>query len=245
MRIGAAEAVVSVVIPCLDEEAAIGPVVAGLKASGVDEILVVDGRSSDRTAMVARAAGATVLLEPRRGYGRACAAGVAAARPDADIVAFIDGDGSDDPAFAPAIVGPVMRGEADFCIASRLRGTREPGSLNAAQAVAGRLAGLLLRLFYGARFTDMAPFRALRRDTLRSLGMTEATYGWNLEMQMRVAARGLRVVEVPTPCRRRAGGVSKVSGNWRATVPAAWTLVKTFLRLAVALRETAVKSRRG
>ncbi len=244
MRVGAAEAVVSVVIPCLDEEAAIGSVVTGLKACGVDEVVVVDGGSSDRTAEAARAAGATVLVEPRRGYGRGCAAGFAGARPDAAIIAFIDGDGSDDPAFAPAIIGPVMRGETDFCIASRLRGAREAGSLNAAQMVAGRLAGLLLLLFYGARFTDMAPFRAIRRDTLRDLGMGETTYGWNLEMQMRVAARGLRILEVPTPCRRRAGGVSKVSGNWRAALPAAWTLMKTFLRLAVLLRGT-VKSRRG
>ncbi len=241
MRIGDNEATVAIVIPCLDEEDAIGPLVEALRAWGLDEILVVDGGSKDRTVERARGAGATVVIEPRRGYGRACAAGVAAARADAALIAFIDGDGSDDPVFAPAIIGPVMRGEVDFCIASRLSGKREPGSLVASQVVAGRLAGLLLRAFYGARFTDMAPFRAIRRDMLERLGMTETTFGWNLEMQMRVAARGLRILEVPVRCRRRVGGVSKVSGNLRATLPAASTLARTFVRLALVLRRAPVR----
>lgn len=236
MRIGDAEAIVGIVIPCLDEEAAIGPLVAGLMACGLDEVIVVDGGSADRTAQVARAAGATVLVEPRRGYGRACAAGLAALRADAAVVAYIDGDGSDDPAGAPGIIGPVMRGEADFCLASRLRGEREPGSMTASQVVAGHLAGLLLWAVYRARFTDMAPFRAIRRDTLQGLGMREMTFGWNLEMQMRVAARRLRIREVPVRCRRRIGGVSKVSGNLRAALPAASGLVRTFVRLAIGLR---------
>ena len=241
MRIGDAAATVSIVIPCLNEEQAIGSLVTGLRGAGLDEIVVVDGRSTDRTVAAARAAGAVVVDEPRRGYGRACAAGVAAVRQDATIIAFIDGDGSDDPAGAHAIVGPVMRGEADFCLASRLRGDRDPGSMTASQVVAGRLAGVLLRIAYGARYTDMAPFRAIRRDMLQSLGMRETTFGWNLEMQMRVAARGLTVEEVSARCLRRAGGVSKVSGNLRAAVPAAATLVRTFLRLAVALRKTGAR----
>ncbi len=241
MRIGDSEAIVGIVIPCLDEETAIGPLVAALRASGLDEVVVVDGGSKDRTAEFARAAGATVRLEPARGYGRACAAGVAAVRADAAVIAFIDGDGTDDPAFAAQIIGPVMRGEADFCIASRLRGPRDPGSMTASQVVAGRLAGLLLFMTYGARFTDMAPFRAIRRETLRDLGMSETTFGWNLEMQMRVASRRLRIQEVPAPCRRRVGGSSKVSGNWRAMLPAAMTLVRTFLRLFVALRRSPIR----
>ncbi|UDL93104.1 glycosyltransferase family 2 protein [Lichenihabitans sp. PAMC28606] len=241
MRIGLDSAVVSIIIPCLNEEQAIGPLVASLWAAGLDEVIVVDGGSTDRTAEIARTKGATVVLEPRRGYGRACAAGAQAARVDATILAFIDGDGSDDPGFAKVIIGPVMRREADFCIASRLRGARENGSMTASQIVAGRLAGMLVWVLYGARYTDMAPFRALRRDTLMTLGMRETTFGWNLEMQMRIAARRLVIREVPTGCRQRNGGVSKVSGDLRAVLPAAATLVRTFLRLALVLRRSPVR----
>lgn len=236
MRIGSAEAVVSIVIPCLDEEAAIGPLVRSLVGLGLDEVLVVDGGSRDRTVAVAREAGATVLTETRRGYGRACATGVATARPDATVIAFIDGDGSDRAELAASIIGPVVRGEADFCIGSRLRGERDPGSLTPQQVLAARLAGLLIRALYGVRYTDMGPFRAMTRRALDGLGMRETSFGWNLEMQMRAAAAGLRIVEVPVGCRNRVGGVSKVSGRPVATVLAAWTLVRTVLRLAVVLR---------
>jgi glycosyltransferase involved in cell wall biosynthesis len=241
MRIGEAEAVVAVVIPCLDEEAAIGGLIEALKAEGVDEAIVVDGGSRDRTVERARATGATVVVETRRGYGRACAAGVAAARPDAAILAFLDGDGSDDPSFAPAVISPVLSGEVDFCMGSRLGKGSGPDALNAQQRAAGRLAGLLLRIAYGVRFTDMSPFRAIRRDRLESLGMTDTTYGWNLEMQMRVAARKLRIREVPVDCRRRIGGESKVSGNLRTALPAALVIVRTFLHVAAALRVGRVK----
>lgn len=236
MRIAGHEAFVSAIIPCLDEEVAIGRLVSDLLRIGLDEAIVVDGGSRDATVVLARAAGARVVVEPRRGYGRACAAGVAAVSARCRIIAFIDGDGSDDPAFAPAIVGPVLGDEVDFCMGSRLRGRREHGSLTPQQIVAGRLAGFLLGAFYGVRFTDMSPFRAIDRDCLASLRMTEATYGWNLEMQMRGAARGLRIREIAVDCRARAGGVSKVSGNLRATLPAAWTLARTFVRLAASLR---------
>jgi hypothetical protein len=157
-------------------------------------------------------------------------------RPDTEIVCFLDGDGSDVPAFLPAVVGPVAAGEADFVIGSRVLGRREPGSMTAPQLVAGWLAGTLLRLTYGVTFTDMSPFRAIRLDELRSLGMTEQTYGWNLEMQMRAAAGGLRIREVAVDHRCRQGGVSKVSGNLVAGLKAAWKITTTFLRLAVALR---------
>lgn len=240
MRLGDAQAFVSMVIPCLDEEAAIGALVGALVEQGVDEVIVVDGGSRDGTREIAAAAGARVVVESRQGYGRACAAGAAAVRPDAQIVAFMDGDGSDDPAAVSEIIGPIARDEADFCLASRLAGEREPGSMSAVQVLAGRLAGWLIWLRYGARYTDMAPFRALRRDRLAALGMTERTYGWNLEMQMRVAAARLRIREVPVRCRRRAGGQSKVSGQWRAAPRAAVTLVSTFLRLAARLRADGV-----
>ena len=145
MRAGECEAVVSVIAPCLDEAAAIGPLVRGLLAVGVDEVLVVDGGSRDGTPEIAVTAGARVVVEPRRGYGRACAAGVAAAREDATILVFIDGDGSDDPASAPAIIGPVIDGQTDFCLASRLSGEREAGSMTPSQVFAGRLASFLMR----------------------------------------------------------------------------------------------------
>jgi glycosyltransferase involved in cell wall biosynthesis len=230
---------VSVVIPCLDEEEAIGAVVREVLAQGVDEVIVVDNGSTDATGLRASEAGARVVREPRRGYGRACAAGVAALRPDAEIVCFLDGDGSDVAAFLSAVSGPVVRREADFVMGSRLRGTRERGSMTPQQLVAGRLAGWLMRLVYGVRCTDMSPFRAMRVAQLRALGMAEQTYGWNLEMQMRAAAAGLRVLEVPVDHRCRRGGVSKVSGNLAAGLSAAWKITTTFLRLAATLRRSA------
>ena len=222
---------VSVIIPCLDEEEAIGPCVAAVRAHGMGEVIVVDGGSSDRTAERAAEAGARVVVERRRGYGRAMLAGLAAISPSATVVLFIDGDGSDRPEMIPAVLAPIEGGAADFVLGTRLQGPREPGSLVPAQIVAGHLAGLLIRLRYGVRFTDMSPFRAIRREALEGLGMREETFGWNLEMQMRAAAAGLRVVEVPVGQRRRAGGVSKVSGDLVTAARATWVLVATFRRL--------------
>ncbi len=223
---------VGVIIPCLNEEEAIGPCVAAVLANGVGEVIVVDGQSSDHTAERAAAAGAKVIVEPARGYGRAMLSGLAHLAPTSRIVLFIDGDGSDRPDMVPALVEPIASGRADFVLGSRLRGEREPGSLSASQIIAGHLAGLLIRLLYGASFTDMSPFRAIRRDALDRLGMVETTFGWNLEMQMRVAAAGLRTLEIPVGQRRRRGGVSKVSGDWRSAVRAASVLMLSFLRLA-------------
>jgi glycosyltransferase involved in cell wall biosynthesis len=227
---------VSAIIPCLDEEDAIGPCVAAVLAHELGEVIVVDGQSSDRTAERAAAAGAKVVVQAARGYGQAMLSGLAVLAPTSTIVLFIDGDGSDRPDMIPAVLEPIESGRADFVLGSRLRGQREPGSLGTSQIVAGHLAGLLIRLLYGVRFTDMSPFRAIRRDALDRLAMTEKTFGWNLEMQMRVAAAGLRVVEVPVGQRRRTGGVSKVSGDWRSAVLAAWVLVRSFCRLAWQLR---------
>ena len=223
---------VGVIIPCLNEEEAIGPCVAAVLAMGVGEVIVVDGQSSDRTAERAAAAGAKVLVEPARGYGRAMLSGLAHLAPTSTIVLFIDGDGSDRPDMIPALIEPIASGRADFVLGSRLRGEREPGSLSAAQILAGHLSGRLIRLLYGVSFTDMSPFRAIRRDALDRLGMAETTFGWNLEMQMRVAAAGLRTLEIPVGQRRRAGGVSKVSGDWQSALRAAAVLTLSFLRLA-------------
>jgi glycosyltransferase involved in cell wall biosynthesis len=243
MKLPGSDAFVSVVVPCLDEAEAIGGVVAELLAVGVDEVVVVDNGSRDDTAARAAAAGARVVVQPQRGYGRACASGLAAVSDRCEVVCFLDGDGSDVPSFMPAVVGPVARGEADFTMGSRLRGRREPGSMTPQQLVAGRVAGALIRAAYGVRFTDMSPFRAARLADLRSLAMQEMTFGWNLEMQMKAAAAGWRIVEVPVDHRRRRGGVSKVSGDLVAGTKAAWVITKTFLRLAASLRRAPTKAR--
>lgn len=241
MKFASCDRIVSVVIPCLNEEEPISAVVQEVSAQGIDEIIVVDNGSTDQTASRAAAAGAKVVSEPSRGYGRACATGVAAVRCDCDIVCFLDGDGSDVASFLASVVTPVADGSADFVIGSRLRGKREPGSMTPQQIVAGWISGVLLRVTYGARYTDMSPFRALRVDTLRSLDMREQTYGWNLEMQMRVAVNGLRILEIPVDHRCRRGGASKVSGNLVAGLQAAWKIATTFIRLAVSLRTPSPK----
>jgi glycosyltransferase involved in cell wall biosynthesis len=242
MQFPEGERTVSVVIPCLNEEKPIADVVREVLAQGVDEVVVVDNGSTDATSKQAADAGAVVVKQPQRGYGRACAKGLSAVRLDTEIVCFLDGDGSDVPAYMMDVVGPVVRDEADFVMGSRLRGNRETGSMTPQQVLAGWLAGQLLRLTYGVKFTDMSPFRAMRADRLRALGMQEQTYGWNLEMQMRTAARGLRILEVPVDHRCRRGGVSKVSGNVIAGIQAGWKILTTFLRLAALLRQDAPRS---
>jgi glycosyltransferase involved in cell wall biosynthesis len=224
---------VSVIIPALNEEETIADVVRDVPREIAGEIIVVDNGSDDRTAEQAREAGARVVVEPRHGYGRACAAGVRALGPDCEIVVFLDGDGSDCPELMTCLVEPIIKGRYDFVIGSRTRGQREHGSLNFQQVVAGRTAGLLIQPLYGVRYTDMCPFRAIRRDALAGLGMREETYGWNLEMQMRVARAGLRVMEVPVNHRRRAGGKSKVSGTLRGTFLAGTRILATFARVAL------------
>jgi len=229
-------AIISAIIPCLDEEAAIAQVVSGVLAQNVSDVVVVDGGSRDRTVDEATDAGARVIVEPRRGYGRAIQAGIAAVREDADIVVFLDGDGSDPVEFIPRLVSPIIAGQAVFVLGSRTRGARERGSLAPQQVMAACVGSLLLRLVYGARFSDLSPFRAIRRDVLDRLGMSDMTYGWNLEMLMRIAAAGVPACEIAVGQRRRIGGVSKVSGNFIAGIEAAWSMATTFIRLALLLR---------
>jgi glycosyltransferase involved in cell wall biosynthesis len=223
---------VSVIIPALNEEEPIAGVVGEVGATNVPvEIIVVDNDSTDRTAQRAREAGARVVKAPR-GYGRACAAGVAGLQPECDIVVFLDGDGSDCPEFITQLVGPIAAGTHDFVIGSRTRGQREAGSMNFQQVLSGRIAGAVLRWLYGVRYTDMCPFRAIRRDALERLGMREQTYGWNLEMQMKAARARLRILEITVNHRQRAGGESKVSGTLRGTFVAGARIIATLVRVA-------------
>jgi len=222
---------VAVIIPTFNERESIGPVVAALPRDVVDRVIVADGGSTDGTPEEARRAGAEVVAVGR-GYGLACLKGAEAAGPD-DIVVFMDGDGADDPTAIAALVAPIRAGDYDFVIASRARGEREPGSMAAHQIFAGLAAGALTRMLYGVRYTDMCAFRAIRRDTLLALGMRELTYGWNLEMQMRVARAGLRVLELPVSYRCRIGGESKVAGSLSGSVKAGLRIIATFARVAV------------
>jgi glycosyltransferase involved in cell wall biosynthesis len=221
---------VVVVIPTFNEAESIGAVVAELPRNIVDRIIAVDGGSSDGTPDRARTAGAEVITVGR-GYGLACLTGARAA-DGADIIVFMDGDGADDPAAIAALIAPIRAGTCDFVIASRARGKREPGSMASHQILAGLVAGRLTELLYGVRYTDMCAFRAIRRDTLLALGMREMSYGWNLEMQMRVARAGLRVLELPVAYRRRLGGQSKVAGSLRGSVKAGLKIISTFARVA-------------
>ena len=222
---------VSVVIPALNEEEPIAGVVRAIPREMADEIIVVDNGSTDHTAERAQAAGARVIREARRGYGRACHSGVRAVSAQTEVLVFLDGDGSDCPEMMPRLLAPILDRTHDFVIGSRTRGRRETGSMNLSQLLAGRAAGLILRVLYGVRFTDMCPFRAVRREVLEKLGMREETYGWNLEMQIRAARAGLRILEVPVDHRRRAGGKSKVSGTVTGTIRAGARILFTLLRV--------------
>jgi len=228
---GSSDERVALVIPVINEGETIGGVVRAVPRDVIDEVIVVDGGSRDDTVAQAEGAGARVIIEPRAGYGAACLAGVRAAQ-DCAVVAFIDGDGSDDPEDLRRLVAPILAGEQDFVIGSRARGQREPGSMGALQLLAGRIAGFAMHALYGVRYSDMGPLRAIRRDALERLRMRETTYGWNLEMQMRAARAGLRILELPVAHRRRAGGASKVAGSLRGTLRASWNIAATFVKVA-------------
>ena len=228
---------VSVIIPALNEVESIGHVVREMPWELIAECIVVDNGSSDGTGSVAAAAGARVIQSPR-GYGAACFAGMQAAEPSSTILVFMDGDGSDVIANLPRLTGPIAAGEADFVMGSRLRGIREPGSMLPSQVFAGRLVGTLLRLFQGVHYTDMGPFRAIRRSSLEAMQMSEMTYGWSLEMQIKAAQYGLRIQEITVDYRRRIGGVSKVSGDWKASAKAGTRILEVLFRVGLQRRRT-------
>ncbi len=221
---------VCVIIPALNEAESIGYVVASMPWEQIDECIVVDNGSTDGTGQIAAAAGARVVESPR-GYGAAMHAGAEAALATSTILVCMDGDGSDCIDHLPQLVGPIVRDEADFVIGSRTRGRRDPGSMLPSQLVAAFLMGWLARIVYGFRYTDMGPFRAIRRSSLQQMRMSEMTYGWNLEMQLKAIQLGLRIVEIPVNSKRRIGGESKVSGNLRASIEAGRRIFGVFLRV--------------
>jgi glycosyltransferase involved in cell wall biosynthesis len=223
---------VCVVIPVLNERETIGGVIGRVPTAAVDMIIAADGGSGDGTAEIASAHGARVL-NAGKGYGRACIEAVLAAGDGCRIVVFMDGDGSDFPEELPKLVAPILAGTHDFVIASRTRGRREPGSMAWHQLASGIMIGGLAGLLYGFRYTDMCAFRAIRRDALIALGMREMTYGWNLEMQMKAARAGLRILEIPVPYACRAGGRSKVAGSLRGSLRAGSRILLTFARVAL------------
>jgi glycosyltransferase involved in cell wall biosynthesis len=222
---------VSVVIPALNEETSLPLVLAAIPAGAASEIVVADNGSTDGTARVARERGARVVDAPRRGYGSACLAGVAALDAP-DVVAFLDADFSDHPEELSMILAPILEGRADLVIGSRTLGRREPGALLPQALLGNRLATFLIRTLWGVRFTDLGPFRAIRADALRALEMRDADFGWTVEMQVKAARRGLRCVEVPVSYRRRVGR-SKITGTIRGTLRASHKILSTILREAL------------
>lgn len=229
---------VGLIIPALNEEESIGGMLQGLASAArvqgftdaLAQVIVVDNGSTDRTAEIARNYGAMVVRESRRGYGSACLAGLSALRPDVSAVLFMDADGSDHPEDFVRLLAPIGNGEADLVVGSRILGLREPGSLTWPQSSGNRLATFLLRALYGARYSDLGPFRIIRRDALARLQMRDADYGWTIEMQIRAHLANLRVQEVPVRHRRRHAGNSKVSGtvvgSVRAGVKIMWTILR-------------------
>lgn len=222
---------VVVIIPAYNEETSLPLVLAELPRERVGAVIVVDNGSEDDTAVVARRGGARVVREDRRGYGRACLAGLAAAAElTPEIVAFVDGDHSDHPDELPRLLEPIEAGTADLVIGSRVLGRREPGAL-LPQARAGNLVAVsLIRWLYGFRYTDLGPFRAVRHDALERLRMRDTGFGWTVEMQVRALQEGLRVREVPVSYRRRVG-TSKITGTLRGTVGAGRGILGTIHRL--------------
>jgi glycosyltransferase involved in cell wall biosynthesis len=219
---------VSVIIPTRNEALSIGRVLADLPKDLVTEIIVVDSNSTDETREIAARMGARVISEPRRGYGRACLTGISAASAP-DVVVFLDGDYSDRPAELPLLLAPIVEGRADITLGSRLAGPRTPGALPWHAALGNRLAAFLISKLFGQRITDLGPFRAARADVIRALALEEDTYGWAVEMILKAAVQGFRVVEVPVSYHPRIGK-SKISGTVTGTFGAAWFILSRIVR---------------
>jgi glycosyltransferase involved in cell wall biosynthesis len=223
---------VAIIIPALNEEESISHVIAGVPADLARNVIVVDNGSVDGTGKAARASGARVVREERRGYGFACAAGAAAAGDEFDVLVFLDGDGSDDASLMATVIAPIERDMADLVLGSRVLGAAGLSALMPHQRLGNRLTTYLVRLLYGQRISDLPPFRAIRRPVLAGLGMSEMTYGWPVEMIVKCARRGHRIVEVPVTARPRFAGRSKVSGTVKGTAMAAYYMLSTTIKYA-------------
>lgn len=223
---------ISVIIPAYNEAGAIGAVVRDVPAEWVDEVVVVNNGSTDETEARAREAGATVLHEPRRGYGYACLKGIEYLKmhQTPGIVVFLDGDYADRPAEIPNLVSPIIGQGTDLVIGSRTLGKRAKGSITPQQIFGNWLATTLIQWMYGVRFTDLGPFRAIRWQQLMALDMQDKTYGWTVEMQVKAAKQGLVCTEVPVSYHKRIG-VSKVSGTLRGVVLAGYKIIWTIFKL--------------
>ena len=225
---------INVIIPAYNEENSIAKVIKDIPLNLVKDIIVVDNNSKDNTYFAARQAGATVLKEPRQGYGQACLTGIAyalnkpiASRPD--IIVFLDGDYSDHPEEMPKLVQPILDNKADLVIGSRALGNRQRGAMTPQQIFGNWLATTLLKYLYQVRYTDLGPFRAIATDKLINLGMRDRDYGWTVEMQVKAAKQKLRFVEVPVTYRKRIG-FSKVSGTVKGTIMAGYKIILTIFR---------------
>jgi len=227
----------AVILPARNEASPLPGVLAEISMEMVDLVVVVDNGSADGTAEAARQAGAVVVAEPRAGYGFACAAGArVAAEQGAEVMVFLDADGSFDPAQMPDLLAPIRSGEADLVLGSRRSGGMERGAMPAHARFGNGLVALLMRLLYGLQVTDLGPYRAIRTGLLAQIGMREMTYGWPTEMMVKAARRGARVVEVPVRYRVRRGGRSKVSGTLRGTMLATYYILFVTLRYAFGRR---------
>ena len=229
---------VSVIIPTRNEADAIGRVLADLPSESINEVIVVDSQSSDGTPDIAARMGARVISEARRGYGQACLTGLAAASAP-DVVVFLDGDYSDRPAELPLLLAPIAEGRADITIGSRLAGPRTPGALPWHAMLGNWLAASLITNLYGPKISDLGPFRAARADVLRAVELEETTYGWAVELILKGAIHGFRIVEVPVSYHPRVGK-SKISGTFRGTVGAAWFILSRIALYYFRRRKTSV-----
>jgi glycosyltransferase involved in cell wall biosynthesis len=221
---------VALIIPALDEEHAIGALLEAIDRTEIRDVIVGDNGSRDATAAIARERGADVVRVDERGYGAACAGALTRLRDDVDLVLFMDADGSDDPAEIPLLLAPLQRDEADLVIGSRASGVVEPGALTPQQRFGNWLATRLIALLYKHRYTDLGPFRAIRRELLDRIAMRDRRYGWTVEMQIRALQLGARVVEVPVRYRKRVGK-SKISGTVRGVLLAGYWILATIFRL--------------